>query len=185
MIKNERQYLITKKQAETFRQALASAQRAPAPTTKAARDQRAWQINGLTSQLATLDEELRLYDDLQNAAGRRTLSVAIEHLAALLIQARIARGWTQRQLAERLGLQMQKVQQYEATDYAGASLGRLLEVCQALGLTGTIAATLVPLPTLKGGTQAPPAVPELLAAIDRSRDAHAGARKPARRRRAS
>lgn len=154
MIKNERQYLITKKQADAFRTALATARAAPAAATANDRQKRAWEISGLEAQLSDLDTELRLYEDLQHADGTRVLRVGLQHLAGLLIQGRIARGWTQRQLAERLGLQMQKIQQYEKTDYAGASLTRLLEVCQALGLRGTIEAQLVDLPA---SLDAPPA----------------------------
>lgn len=146
MIKNERQYLITKKQAQKFRDALAASRAAPTADSDQARQAKAWQEQGLAAQLATLEGEIRLYEDLQRAPAARTFRVPLEQFAALLIQARIARGWSQRELGERLGLQMQKIQQYEASDYAGASLTRLLEICQALGLTGEIAAELVALP---------------------------------------
>ena len=38
------------------------------------------------------------------------------------------------QAAERLGLQEQQIQRYEATDYASASLTRIKEVVSALGI---------------------------------------------------
>lgn len=144
MIKNERQYLISKKAAQGLHDTLIElhVNQPEAADPK----KHAWKVSGIESQLTTLNEEIRLYEQLQDAKGRRAIGGSIEHLAALLIQARIARGWSQRQLAERLGLQMQKVQQYEATDYAGASLTRLLEVCQALGVTGRLELKLVELP---------------------------------------
>ncbi len=52
-----------------------------------------------------------------------------------LIRARIACGLTQRQLAERIGLQEQAIQRYEATNYAGVSFARLIEIAEALDLT--------------------------------------------------
>jgi HTH-type transcriptional regulator/antitoxin HipB len=52
-----------------------------------------------------------------------------------LIRARIARGLTQRQLAERVGLPEQAVQRYEAADYAGVSFARLVEIADALEVT--------------------------------------------------
>jgi transcriptional regulator with XRE-family HTH domain len=59
---------------------------------------------------------------------------SFEELPRALIQARIARGLTQRQLAERLGLKEQQIQRYEATGYASASLKRVGAVIQALDL---------------------------------------------------
>jgi HTH-type transcriptional regulator / antitoxin HigA len=37
-------------------------------------------------------------------------------------------------LADRLGLKEQQIQRYEATDYASASLARVIEISEALGL---------------------------------------------------
>jgi HTH-type transcriptional regulator/antitoxin HigA len=46
-------------------------------------------------------------------------------LADALIKSRIARGWTQRRLAETLGVAEQQVQRYESSAYRSASLARL------------------------------------------------------------
>ena len=51
-----------------------------------------------------------------------------------LIKARIARGMTQKQLAESLNLQEQQIQRYEATLYKGAALERIEAVAKVLGL---------------------------------------------------
>jgi transcriptional regulator with XRE-family HTH domain len=66
-----------------------------------------------------------------------------------LIQARIARGWTQRELAARLGLRMQKIQQYEATEYAGGSVTRIRDVLSALGLRLELRGKLVDLAVVR------------------------------------
>jgi transcriptional regulator with XRE-family HTH domain len=55
-------------------------------------------------------------------------------LPEALIQARIIRGWTQDQLAERLGVKAQQVQRDEANLYAGASFSKLLEIQKALNI---------------------------------------------------
>jgi len=52
-----------------------------------------------------------------------------------LIRARIARGLTQRELAERVGLAEQAIQRYEAGDYAGVSFARVVEIADALDVT--------------------------------------------------
>ena len=41
---------------------------------------------------------------------------------------------SQTDLAKKLGMKPQQVQRYEATDYMGASLGRLIEISKALGM---------------------------------------------------
>ena len=58
----------------------------------------------------------------------------VAELPTVLIKARIAQGLSQKDLAERLGLQEQQIQRYEATDYASASLTRIREVVSALGV---------------------------------------------------
>jgi transcriptional regulator with XRE-family HTH domain len=55
-------------------------------------------------------------------------------LPRTLIQARIAAGLSQKELARRLGLKEQQIQRYEATDYASAKLSRLRAVMHALGI---------------------------------------------------
>ena len=56
----------------------------------------------------------------------------VAELPANLIKARIARGLSQKDLADRIGLKEQQIQRYEATDYASASLARIKEVVSAL-----------------------------------------------------
>ena len=57
----------------------------------------------------------------------------VAELPTVLIKARIAQGLSQKDLAERLGLQEQQIQRYEATEYASAGLTRIKEVVSALG----------------------------------------------------
>jgi HTH-type transcriptional regulator/antitoxin HigA len=63
-------------------------------------------------------------------------------LAEALVMAPVARGWTQRRLADELGVAEQQIQRYEATGYASASLARLARVATALGVTITETVTL-------------------------------------------
>jgi HTH-type transcriptional regulator/antitoxin HigA len=55
----------------------------------------------------------------------------------VLVQARIAGGMSQTDLAERLGMKAQQIQRYEASDYSGASLDRLISICAALNIRTT------------------------------------------------
>lgn len=134
MIKNERQYRITRSQALKFGAAIRELEKAgPAPKVKPALHQA--QIDALRSQMADLQEEVAEYEAVR--AGKRSLPdlKTIEQIPAALIQARIAAGLSQEQLAERLGMKEQQVQRYEATEYRGASLARVLEVARALRVT--------------------------------------------------
>jgi HTH-type transcriptional regulator/antitoxin HigA len=49
-----------------------------------------------------------------------------------LIQRRKLNGWTQKQLAEKLGLKEQQVQRYEKNRYQGVSLHRLVVIASIL-----------------------------------------------------
>lgn len=86
------------------------------------------------SEAAILREQLAEYDALHHG-GVRTLALgSLEELPEVLIRARIAAGLTQKQLAGRLGLKEQQIQRCEATRYAGANLGRIQAVAEALGI---------------------------------------------------
>ena len=133
MIKNERQYRITKKQVDRFSRTLATLRRQPAEAKDVHPLIAKAQEDALQSQLADLDEQLQEYEALK--AGRFDLDAlnAISELPTVLIKARIAQGLRQKDLAERLGLKEQQIQRYEATDYATASLTRIKEIANALG----------------------------------------------------
>ena len=62
----------------------------------------------------------------------------------MLVKARIARGWTQRQLAEALGMADQQIQRYEANDYRSTSLARERWRCRTVGVTVAQHAELKP-----------------------------------------
>lgn len=89
-------------------------------------------LKGIESQIEELREELRKYEDLRRARALHLGSA--EGLPELLIQARVARGYTQGDLASRLKLKPQQIQKYEATGYRSASLARVIDVMKALDL---------------------------------------------------
>ena len=136
MIKNERQYRITRAQADRFLQTLDSLRRQQRPSgskgmhpliAKAQED-------ALRSQLADLEGELREYESLKAGEFQPDDLQKVAELPTALIKARIARGLSQKDLADRIGLKEQQIQRYEATDYASASLSRIKEVVSALAV---------------------------------------------------
>jgi ribosome-binding protein aMBF1 (putative translation factor) len=138
MIKNEREYRVTKAQAEKFRRAV-TAFIAEKDSSMPPRLRRA-QADALRSQLADLEAELQQYESLRSGKRRIIRAQSLDDFPNALIQARVALGLSQRDLAERLGLKEQQIQRYEATEYAAASLRRIREVVDAMGvdLTGKI-----------------------------------------------
>jgi ribosome-binding protein aMBF1 (putative translation factor) len=134
MIKNKREYRITKAQATKFEQALSQLS---SPTGEGSQlhplVQKA-QRDAVQSQLAELREELEEYELLRSGRCSVLSLDSLEELPKALIRARIAAGLTQRELAERLGLKEQQIQRYEATEYASADLARVNEVARALGV---------------------------------------------------
>ena len=133
MITNEKQYRSTRTEAERLRAAL-NALKDPAAPSDVHPLLQAAQRSGLVSQLEELDGELSEYEQLR--AGEITIleAAGLEELPDILIRARIARGMSQRDLAEFLGLKEQQIQRYEADRYRSASLERLGEVSDALGI---------------------------------------------------
>jgi ribosome-binding protein aMBF1 (putative translation factor) len=133
MIKNERQYRITRAEAKRFEEALAEAERERRPRGTGLK---LWagQQEALRSQLVELREQLAEYERLEKESKGKVSFAAVEELPRALIRARIAQGLTQEGLARRMGLKPQQVQRYEATEYESASFRRIREVVQALGV---------------------------------------------------
>lgn len=132
MIKNERQYRITKAQVDTFERALAdflarNNDHMHPLLRQAHRD-------ALQSQITDLRSQLEEYDALKAGKYNIVELDSFEKLPRVLIQARIASGLSQKDLAERLGLKEQQIQRYEATEYASASFERINEIIHALNI---------------------------------------------------
>ena len=130
MIYSDKQYSVSNSQLAKLQEALAGA--------KARASDQAWlkqaEIDALKSQIADIEAEIAEYDLLKSGQVSFSKSYALEELPRVLVQARIASGMSQTDLAEKLCMKPQQVQRYEATDYMGASLGRLIEISKALGV---------------------------------------------------
>ncbi len=132
MIKNERQYKITRSTADEVRVTISELDNSPLPDGLSA-EMRELQLGALSGTLGDFETELADYDALHDATLIE--ATGIGEFPTALIRARIARGLTQRELADRLGLAEQAIQRYEAGDYAGASFARLVEIAEVLDLT--------------------------------------------------
>lgn len=129
MIKNERQYKITKAKLKDFTQSISVLEQKLSKTHEAILE---LERDALRGQVFDLQRELQEYEDLR-AGNMPTLELAsIENLPKTLIKSRIALGLSQKDLAEKIGLQEQQIQRYEHTDYESASYARLEEIFEAL-----------------------------------------------------
>ena len=130
MIYSDKQYRISNGELTRLKDALSVAQMRET-------DQewlKAAEIDALKSQIEEIEAELAHYDLLK--AGQITFakSFALENLPSILIQARIASGMSQTDLAKALGLKPQQIQRDEASNYMGASLAKLIEISRLLGV---------------------------------------------------
>jgi len=129
MITTEREYRITKARIVNPEQALA---RVRARTDLSPRMRQA-HADALASNIEEMEAEVRAYEDLK--AGRTQIrSASLAELPTVLIRARIAHGWTQKQLADLLGVTEQTIQRYEATEYQGVALARLTRIAETLSV---------------------------------------------------
>jgi ribosome-binding protein aMBF1 (putative translation factor) len=126
MIENQRQYNHTKTQLERFRMTLQNILKLDHNTLETQ-----LQHDAVQSEIEVLEAQIQAYEQLQNGQVIIELG-SLEHIAEKLIQARVASGFTQAELAAKMNMKPQQIQRYEASRYASASLARVLEVARVL-----------------------------------------------------
>ncbi len=94
MIKNDRQYCITKAQAEKFERAVKEAAASPRPNVHPAL--RKAKMDALKSHLADLREELEEYTALRSGKRKTVSTGSLDELPRTLIRVRIAAGLTRK-----------------------------------------------------------------------------------------
>lgn len=131
MITNDYQYRLTRAAADKFRAALAEMKNAPRRADVHPRLLKA-EREAMESQLQDLETELADYVRLKGSGAAHISVGSVSALGRGLVQARIAAGLSQKELAKRLRLKEQQIQRYEQTEYETASLGRLADVARVL-----------------------------------------------------
>ena len=130
MITNDVQYRATKTHLEQFEKAAANLAAQEGKPTKL----RQLELDAVNAQADDLRAEIADYERLRSGQVSTFEAGTLAELATLLVKARVARGWTQRQLADALGVAEQQVQRYEANGYRSASLARMCDIADALGV---------------------------------------------------
>ena len=141
MIKNEREYKISKSWLNKFQEALAQAKLRKA---KDENDVERLQIRiaGLESQVEELINDIAKYEALKSGKTQSFTVTDLRDLPLVIIQARIARNLTHKALAEKLGVSEKQVQRDEANEYATAGLNRLIKVADTLAINLELKAEL-------------------------------------------
>lgn len=77
------------------------------------------------TSISTLEKDIKIYEWLQHIDSPLLSKGNFQNLPELVIAARIARGMSQKDLAEFMGMKMQQIQTYEAERYQSTTLSRL------------------------------------------------------------
>lgn len=134
MITNERQYKITKAALNKLDESIKAFDFQKGEKASDSKTLAKAHLDALASERQILADELNEYQVLKSGAVGDFTAENLSELPALLVKARIAKGMSQRQLADRLGIKEQQVQRYEAEKYGSASLRRLIEIADGLDL---------------------------------------------------
>ena len=129
MIKNELEYRITKTALEKFQHTLSKIDEATKGLEPWAKEAYHASIEG---QVIELQDQLHEYETLRAGKARRPKLDVIERIPEMLVQSRIALGWSQQDLAKHLGVKPQQVQADEACNYSTANLDRVRKVAATL-----------------------------------------------------
>lgn len=142
MIANEKQYQHAVKLLRRLRNQITHLDKSSSPSDVHP-DIHAASLSALQRETDRLGTEITSYEALQGADVIEVNSLS--ELPTALMRARVARGWTQRELAERVGLREQQVQRYEAQRYRGVALDRMQEIAARLGINAHVQLNLLPL----------------------------------------
>lgn len=135
MINNEKEYRSTKAALTGFEDALMQYDVLKAIEAgidpMIARAQRA----SYERQAAELRDQLSAYEALRDGKVRALEVHSVSEIGKGLVEARVAKGLTQRELANLAGLQEQQIQKYEKERYGSASLSRIAHVASTIGFS--------------------------------------------------
>lgn len=133
MIKNEREYRITKAHLVGFEGGLiANDNREFPPNVDPG--MKKLMHDAIASEIDVLRAQVDHYEKLRDGHITSREITSLHELPVALIEARIAARLTQRQLAERVEVAEQQIQRWEANDYSGVGVDRLQEIADALGV---------------------------------------------------
>lgn len=129
MITNKRQLAITKARIESIDLEISRQ-----PELSNASQLVALYVGQLQAERKRLSEEVNEFELLASGLHRIIPASSLSELPLGLIKARIARGLSQKDLGNLIGVKEQQIQRYESQNYKTASFAKLLEIASALDI---------------------------------------------------
>lgn len=130
MIKNKLQYEVTKSKIRELEAALEEYR--TSDIDKGNHLLRKLQEDSYQALIDDLQADLREYEGLRQGKLLRFECTSFRELPQMLIKARIARGFSHKELAELCNMSERRIRHYEETDYEGAVLWRVMEIATVL-----------------------------------------------------
>src|SRR5918995_5175893 len=139
MLSNELEYRNAKKKLEGLRSEVEKRslpnERGTSQTTHAV-------VEALKMKIGDIEGEIADYEDLKHGRLSEFEADSLDEFGEVVTKARIAKGWSQADLAEAVGVHSQQIQRYERNDWQKINLWRLQEVVEVLRLRLNIHAHL-------------------------------------------
>jgi ribosome-binding protein aMBF1 (putative translation factor) len=130
MIKNEKQYKITRKALQGWQSTHEQLLHYRKPgTAKWVHDA---QIESAKIQIRQLQAQMKEYESLKAGKGKLKDISVVDDISNLLLKWRIRNNLTHRDLANLVDMKEQQIQRYEETNYQSASLSTITRVAHAL-----------------------------------------------------
>lgn len=133
MIKNNIQYLALKKEVEGFDAYFNDYEKRLESQNLHPIQKKLYLDTALNRQQENI-AKIEEYEAIKNREISELKITNVDDLPKLLIQARIARSWSHKDLAEKLMTQEQQIQRFEQNDYLTTSFERVLQTMRALGI---------------------------------------------------
>jgi DNA-binding XRE family transcriptional regulator len=138
MIKNEKQYKITKKKLQVIYEEIDRIKggREDIPSKD--------RLNLVSLQVfqEQLENEIDDYDLLKELNSPLLRERSIDELPELLIEFKIRSGLTQKEFSQKVGMKEQQMQRYEAESFNSISFKNLLKLLHAIGLEISVKGTI-------------------------------------------
>jgi HTH-type transcriptional regulator/antitoxin HigA len=133
MIRNEKQYKITKKKLQEIKEDRSRMQ--------SQGEQLSVKEKLILASAIHLQEEMEneviAYEQLKNSIPKLE-ERSIDNLPDLLIEFKIHSGLTQKEFSQKIGMKEQQLQRYEAENFKSISFKNLLKILDAIGLKITV-----------------------------------------------
>jgi DNA-binding Xre family transcriptional regulator len=136
MIKNEKQYKISKKLLSELDEKIYNAQKGVDGDEK-----KQVIVNSLSRLKSQVANELIQYEILKNGKADKLKERNLSQLPSLITEYKIANNLTQKDLSQKLGLKEQQLQRYEAEGFKTVSFQNLVKFLDLMKLELTIKAT--------------------------------------------